>query len=321
MSDPLISVIIPSYNHENYVQEAIRSVIDQTYQNIELIVIDDGSKDNTFQKIKEMESQCQKRFARFSYQTQENQGTCTTLNRLLVQANGKYIALIASDDKYTPNALSDLINVLEANPAVGLAVGKNLIMDSTGKQCFWDKDRNNVYTQADAKWLSFDECLSEITETDYFSKDFGTYAKLLKSNHIPNGFLIRKSVLDRIGPFRKEAPLEDHWLMLQISKYAKMKYIDQPTFYYRWHAANTAKQNDKMKMMEKQTFEWEENYVKSLQDPKWKDLFDSVKYRKENILNLGFLKIYKQYELNQKLKILEIFRLKFILKRKIRARL
>lgn len=315
MSEPLISVIIPSYNHEKYVQETIRSVIDQTYQNIELIMIDDGSKDATFQKIEEMKTECEKRFVRFVYQKQENQGTCTTLNRLISLAKGEYVAWIASDDRYTPNALSDLIEVLEDNPDVALAVGKNLIMDSEGKQCYWDKDRNIVYDQNLAKWTNFSECLTKLTKTDFNSSEFGTYKKLLQSNHIPNGFLIRKSILDKIGPFTKEAPLEDHWMMLQIAKYAKMKYIDKPTFYYRWHITNTVKQVEKMRAMEKKTFEYEE---KCVQHTKWENAFYAVKYRRKTYFNLGFLKFYRQSDLSQKLKILELFGKKFIVKRKAR---
>ena len=60
--DALISVLIPAYNHENYIQDTIDSVIRQTYNNIELIILDDGSSDNTLAKIKEYESKCQKRF-------------------------------------------------------------------------------------------------------------------------------------------------------------------------------------------------------------------------------------------------------------------
>jgi len=315
MSSPLISVIIPAFNHERYVQETIRSVIDQTYQNIELIIMDDGSKDSTFQKIKEMKAECNKRFARFVYQYQENQGTCTTLNRLLAQVSGKYVAWIASDDKYTPNALFDLIQVLEKNPDVGLVVGKNWIMDSNGKQCYWDKERNIVYEKAQAKWTSFSECLAQVTKTNFNSSEFGTYKKLLQSNHIPNGFLSRKSILDKIGPFTKEAPLEDHWMMLQIAKNAKMKYIDTPTFYYRWHSTNTAKQVEKMRAMEKKTFEYEE---KCVQHTKWEKIFYKEKYRKKTYFNLFFLKFYSQSGLSQKLKILELFGKKIIVKRKAR---
>ena len=59
---PLVSVIIPAYNHEKYVQETISSIIKQTYQNLELIVIDDGSTDNTWQEINNLKGICEKRF-------------------------------------------------------------------------------------------------------------------------------------------------------------------------------------------------------------------------------------------------------------------
>ena len=60
---PLVSVIIPAYNHEKFVQEAIKSIIEQTYQNIELIVIDDGSTDLTWQKILDIQEECNKRLS------------------------------------------------------------------------------------------------------------------------------------------------------------------------------------------------------------------------------------------------------------------
>ncbi len=93
MSNPLVSVIIPAYNHENYVQECINSIIEQTYKNIELIIVDDGSKDSTWNKIQEMKAVCEKRFVRVHFETKENEGTCKTLNKLLSLAKGEFIYL------------------------------------------------------------------------------------------------------------------------------------------------------------------------------------------------------------------------------------
>ena len=82
-TDDLISVIVPAYNHEKYIEECIRSIMAQTYQNIELLVIDDGSKDGTFEILQSLKPECEKRFVRVVFETQENQGTCVTLNRLI----------------------------------------------------------------------------------------------------------------------------------------------------------------------------------------------------------------------------------------------
>lgn len=80
---PLVSIVIPCYNHEKYVQESIQSVIEQDYDNIELIIIDDGSSDNSVTKIKEMIQVCQKRFKRFEFRHRPNKGLCATLNEAL----------------------------------------------------------------------------------------------------------------------------------------------------------------------------------------------------------------------------------------------
>lgn len=278
MSEKLISVIIPAYNHEKYVQETIRSVIAQTYGHIELIIIDDGSKDSTLEKIREMEPECAQRFARFLYQTQENQGTCVTLNRLLSLAQGEYVALIASDDKYTPNALADMSRVLDRKKNVALVVGENAFMDGESKLCYWDEEKNNVYEPRQARWLSFTDHLRETSHLDFRSRKFGSYGELLKSNHIANGYLIRRSIFEKTGEFTKEAPLEDHWLMLQIAKHARMKHIDTTTFYYRWHAANTIKQTEKMQAIMQKTLQYEYACVKAQNNKKALRCFREIPY-------------------------------------------
>ncbi|MDT0198984.1 MULTISPECIES: glycosyltransferase [unclassified Acinetobacter] len=97
-NQPLVSVVIPCYNHENFVQDSIQSVIDQTYQNIELIIIDDGSKDGSVEKVQEMLPACKERFVRFEFRHRTNKGLSATLNEALEWCEGEYYSAFASDD-------------------------------------------------------------------------------------------------------------------------------------------------------------------------------------------------------------------------------
>lgn len=267
MQKDLVSVIIPSYNHENYVKDTIESIIAQTYKNIELIVIDDGSKDSTWQKIQEMRDKCEERFIKVHFETKENEGTCKTLNKLLSLAQGEFIYLIASDDLAKPQAIENEINFLISNPDYALVVGDNEIIDGEGKACYWDKTRNNVYDIKKAKYKTFCDFLKQNRkDIDFNSKQFGNYQSLYVGNYIPNGYLIRKSIFEKIGYFTPEAPLEDYWLMLQISKYSKMKYLDEVLFYYRWHNANTIKNVEKIRLFTDKTSELEEKILSKVNE-------------------------------------------------------
>ena len=95
---PLVSIVIPSYNHERFIRDSIKSVIDQSYQNIELIIIDDGSTDVSVEKIQELIPLCEKRFTRFEFRHRPNKGLSATLNEALEWAQGEYFSSLASDD-------------------------------------------------------------------------------------------------------------------------------------------------------------------------------------------------------------------------------
>ena len=261
---PLISVVIPAYNHEKYVEETIRSVMAQDYSPIELIVINDGSKDSTWSIINSLKDECEKRFVRTVFQTQENAGTCITLNRLFGMAQGEFVYLIASDDAIKPHALSRLHGFLAEHPDYVLAVGDNEIIDSESRRAFWDKDRNLVYEESEATFHTFAEFLQKTTEIPFESGEFGSYTSLYRANHIPNGYLIRRSTLSSIPPFTTEAPLEDWYLMLQLAKHGKMKFLPEVLFSYRWHAANTIKQTERMLRFNQQTKEYEDRLLLSL---------------------------------------------------------
>ncbi len=320
MSKPLVSVIIPAYNHENYVQNTINSIIDQTYKNIELIVIDDGSKDSTWQKIQEMKDKCDERFSYVHFETKQNEGTCKTLNKLLSLANGEYIYLIASDDMAKPKAIELEVEFLEKNPDYALAVGNNEIIDSNDVVCYFDKKQNLIYDKKKALFHTYVAFLQNRKTFRFISSDFGTYKTLYSNNYIPNGYLIRKSIFDKIGYFTPEAPLEDWWLMLQISKYAKMKYIDEVLFLYRWHQTNTMKNSDKMCNVTEKTWQYEETILQNIDEKEvLPDVLDVKKngacYRKIGLPFLFQILSYKK-SFAKKEKTLVILGIKIKLKTK-----
>lgn len=305
----LVSVLIPAYNHENYIQETIESIINQTYPNIELIILDDGSKDKTWEKITELKPKCENRFVKSHFETKQNEGTCITLNKLLKLSSGEFVYIIASDDLAKPQAIEEEVKFLQDNPDYALAVGDNEYVDSMGKQIFRTQKAftSNI---KNAKYKTVKEFLSSKLKIDFLSDDFGSYKTLYKENYIPNGYLIRKNIFETIGNFTKNAPLEDFWLMLQISKYKKMKYIDEILFSYRIHDTNTIGNSTRMRELTTQTRNYEQKLLeKYLTNHKNDELLkiynEGICYYQTGIHNI--LMLYKYQKINTRTLKVEIF--------------
>lgn len=231
-----ISVIIPAFNHEKYIAEAVRSVIRQTYGELELILIDDGSADGTRACLEEIEDECRRRFVRTVFKSRENRGTCRTLNEMLDLAQGEYICPCASDDCLKPRMIETLHACLAGDDGCVLAVGDNDILDGEGRRIFWDAKRNAV-PREQAVFMTFGDFLGLNNAPEGF--EFGSYKNLLKRNHLPNGALIRKESLLKAGKYRPDIPLEDWYMNLQLAKQGKMKYAGDILYSYRWHGGNT----------------------------------------------------------------------------------
>lgn len=236
----LVSVVIPAYNHELYAQNSIKSIISQTYKRIELIVIDDGSTDETWNKIIELKNVCENRFERVVFQTQKNIGTGATLNELIGLCKGDYVYVIASDDVSVPTAIREQLECLRVEKKYALCVGDNAFIDSAGNECYQDANGNFTNDKKSAKFFTFGQALQFSRKLNFATDDFGKYSELYKINHVPNGYLIRKKALKGFR-FSTDAPLEDWALMLFLAKYYKFKYINKVLFKYRQHNANTIK--------------------------------------------------------------------------------
>ncbi len=110
MTDPLVSVVLPVYNCEQYLGEAIESILNQTFASFEFIIIDDGSKDRSAEVMKEFQDE------RIRIVHQPNQGLAATLNRGISQARGQYIARQDQDDLSYPERLARQVAHMEAHP-------------------------------------------------------------------------------------------------------------------------------------------------------------------------------------------------------------
>jgi glycosyltransferase involved in cell wall biosynthesis len=124
MSQPLISVVIPTYNVEHFIEEAIYSIMSQTYRNLEIIIVDDASTDNTYQVIKEL-AEIDHRIKLF--RNDRNKRIVETLNYGIEQATGSLIARMDGDDVSMPTKIESQYNFLVKNPEIDL-VGVNVIV-------------------------------------------------------------------------------------------------------------------------------------------------------------------------------------------------
>ena len=128
INHPKVSVIIPAFNIESYISDALRSLSSQTFQDFEALIIDDGSTDRTAEQVTSFIQQD----SRFKLLQKANGGLSSARNFGIHQANGEYIALLDGDDLYLPNKLSTHIDILDCNPTVGMVYSASQALRDDG---------------------------------------------------------------------------------------------------------------------------------------------------------------------------------------------
>lgn len=275
----LVSVIIPSYNHGQYVEETIMSVINQSHKNIELIIIDDCSTDKTDEIINSFKNDCEKRFVRFLYiKKEKNMGVVDSVNKLIDIANGEYILGVASDDVLKPQLIERLLNFIKDEPEYAFVGGDTELIDSNSNRVYWTKNMEITQdlNKAEYKtWGDYSKMVAKkISNIELNSEDFGSYKSILKNNYITNGFILRKSAILEVGKY-KNCVFEDWYMHLQLSKKYKFKYIDEILFSYRLHPQNSIKNEIYSTPRYYTTFAYEKKYCEEhgLKDL-WSELFN-----------------------------------------------
>ncbi|MDC7280503.1 glycosyltransferase [Butyrivibrio fibrisolvens] len=149
--DKLVSIIIPAYNVENYIDKCLESVLDQTYKNIEVIVVDDGSSDDTWSHIEEFSN----RDSRVRAFRRDNSGVSATRNFALDQANGYYIQFVDSDDYICEEATHKLVNAIETTNASWVNCQYNRIDDNGNQLEVFDFIKGIYVTDTEESRLKF----------------------------------------------------------------------------------------------------------------------------------------------------------------------
>ena len=215
MSDqPLVSVIIASYNHAPYIEASILSVLAQTYPHIELFVVDDGSSDDSVERIRELQ-----RKHGFDFRVQANQGLAQTLNDSIARVNGSLIAPFGSDDIMLPERIATQVLYMEGKPEVGICAGNIVTIGPEGRPLA-RRNRERPFRR-----LDFD---------GVFNSD--------KPGAPSPTLLFRRTALEEVGGFDPDIALEDLLIELKITRAGY--YIDvlgDVLAKYRVHGTNTYK--------------------------------------------------------------------------------
>jgi len=208
---PRVSVVIPTYNRCAYVQEAIDSVLAQTYTDYEIIVIDDGSTDGTGEALR-------RRYGdRIRYVWQENQGQAAARNHGIALACGDYVAFLDSDDTWLPDKLTSQVAYLDEHPEVGFVFSEAWKVDAAGRVI--DGSRVNA-------------CVCP--------EDLSLEAQLFE-NHIlaPSTVVVRTEPLVRVGGFDPAIRnVEDYDLLTRLCQTTSVALIHEPLVCYRVHGEN-----------------------------------------------------------------------------------
>ncbi|KAA0139876.1 glycosyltransferase [Gimesia chilikensis] len=225
--DNLVSVVIPSFNHEQYIGSAILSVLNQTCQNLELIVIDDGSHDRSLEVIRQFQD------PRLQLISQENAGAHAAINRGLKQARGDFLTVLNSDDLYEPERLEVCLQRFRDNPNLGLVASWINVIDEQSNLLKVKRGWENM-----PPW-DLGSPAHTFQRTGNFSLN------LLASNFVAttSNMVWKRSVYENVGGMRDLRFVHDWDYLLRVAGQFPCELIEQPLMSYRIHQTNTIRSN------------------------------------------------------------------------------
>lgn len=235
---PLVSIIIPYYNHNHFITKTLDSIVEDTYPNKEIVIINDGSSNpddsNILQWIHNFQQQIQIRYIK-----RGNKGLTKTLNELVSLSDGKYIVVCASDDYLINDTITRRVKILENDPKKLLLVSDNIVVNNDGELI----SNSNLFEYRKG------------IKKDYFSDNGLKKSIISKWGMAGACYIANKKIYKEIGPYDENLIVEDWDFILRAVSKNLILYYDERVSAYRTHEDNTCKNpNVSLKMYENQTF-------------------------------------------------------------------
>lgn len=223
LTTPLVTIGIPNYNYAHYIEEALDSIARQTYQNIELIIVDDCSNDNSIAVIeswtKSYSGNIQIRFIK----NEINYGLTKTCNIILENAKGKYFQTLDADDVLLPKKIEKQVAIMEKEKNVAFIYSNVCIIDENGKII------NTDYLNQ----IGYDE--NKMPQGRIFEH-------LFDFNFVPlPSVLINTEMVRRAGGFDENVQVQDYYLWFKLSEKHETLYFNEKTAYYRSHDSSMSR--------------------------------------------------------------------------------
>ncbi len=216
MSKPTVDIIIPTYNSLTWLKQTVQSVLDQSFRDFQLYIIDDGSTDDTATYVRHIEDK------RVHYTYQENRGQASARNLGIQRSHAPFVAFLDADDIWYPKKLEKQLEIMTKNHQVGLVYGYHYIIN--------DEDI--------------------ITGSLYIEKRGHLFEELCKGNIIAGSAsmaMVRRSVLEQAGFFREDFVNGEDWeLWLRISRLCTIDYVPEIIAAIRQHGQSTQANTQKM---------------------------------------------------------------------------
>ena len=227
MNNELVSIVIPSYNHEKFINDSIDGILNQTYENIELIVADDQSVDSTFEVLmsrkQDLYNKCKNVVI---YKNESNLGISKSLNRAISKSAGKYIKVIASDDILCKDGIEKLVNYrYKINETCFIHTSEYFISVNDDYDSI-TKNTNSINKSAHCKYV--DNCYQNLLKHGCFILAPTTFYD--------------KEIFVKLGGYDEKICVEDFPFYIKVSKHYPIYFLDEETVFYR--LVNTNKKSD-----------------------------------------------------------------------------